>query len=61
MRKLKLDLDALAVSSFDVEEAPAAEAGTVRGHVGTEVWTCRRTCARTCVGPSDLDTECCPA
>ena len=59
MRKLKLDLDALSVASFDVEEMPAEETGTVRGHVGTQVWTCKKTCARTCVGPSELETECC--
>ena len=32
MEKLRLDLDALAVESFDTDRAGAAERGTVRGH-----------------------------
>ena len=32
MRKLKLDLDALEVESFDTDEARPAERGTVHGN-----------------------------
>jgi hypothetical protein len=57
MRKLSLDLDALAVESF-ATAAPAAERGTVRANdalVDTGVYSCWRTCR--C--PSHHNTECC--
>ena len=38
MKKLRLDLDALAVASFETEEVQA-DAGTVKGHfVPTNPW-----------------------
>ena len=40
-KKLSLDLDTLAVSSFDTGEGGAAPRGTVAGH---EPCTCRASC-----------------
>ncbi len=53
MKKLRLDLDAIRVESFDTTAPKAAAAGTVRGHSGYEsCWgvTCSVTCAGTCYG-----------
>ena len=57
MRKLSLELDALAVESFTTD-APSAERGTVRAHdalIDTGVYSC----AFTCRCPSHHNTECC--
>ncbi|HEY0016733.1 MAG TPA: hypothetical protein VGC13_10455 [Longimicrobium sp.] len=62
MRKLKLDVNNLEVTSFDASTNPPAERGTVQGHKtapavtadgsytcdGSE--TCYQTCADTCQG-----------
>lgn len=37
MGKLKLDVEALAVATFETVEVPA-ERGTVHGHVPTGIW-----------------------
>jgi len=48
MNKMKLDLDALQIESFDTSEA-REERGTVRGHDATEDLTfCQESCAGTC-------------
>jgi hypothetical protein len=55
MRKLRLDLDALAVESFAAQAEHAAAEGTVQGHLNTGVYSC----AATCRCPSHHNTECC--
>jgi hypothetical protein len=50
-KKLTLDVDALAVASFDTAEARRERAGTVHGQDGApEYFDC--TCAATCDCPS---------
>ena len=46
MRKLKLEMEALRIDSFDTESVPAG-AGTVRGHLTIAQGSCR-TCDATC-------------
>ena len=49
MKKLKLQLDALAVESFSTDSFPADAAGTVRGNAGTRNQdTCQESCFGTC-------------
>jgi hypothetical protein len=48
MPKMKLDLDALQIESFDTSETDA-ERGTVRGHDASDRLTvCQESCAGTC-------------
>jgi hypothetical protein len=48
MAKIKLDLDALQIESFDTVATPK-DRGTVRGQEGTEQYTwCQESCAGTC-------------
>jgi len=56
MRKLRLDLDALAVDTFAPAAREEAERGTVKAHelVDTGVYSCWNTCR--C--PSHHATEC---
>ena len=65
MRKIHLDIDDLAVESFDTAKGEGAAAGTVRGHDATMVadgcpnisrGTCFQSCAMTngyqyCIDP----------
>lgn len=44
MHKLKLDLDQLAVESFDTNPSDSARRGTVQGFVPTPAATCFITC-----------------
>lgn len=55
MRKLRLELDALAVETFEV---PAAEAraGTVRGHVVSGEVTCSMSQREMCFAPPETIT-----
>ena len=46
MKKLRLDVDALNVESFDTEKLKKDETGTVHGHTGQD--TCAHTCFYTC-------------
>jgi hypothetical protein len=59
MPKLKLNVEALQVDSFEPGEAGAPRAGTVRAHVITDPGT---TCAQSCGCPvTDLAHTCgCP-
>jgi hypothetical protein len=59
MRKLKLDLDSLAVEAFDTAPADASD-GTVIGH-GPTVASCWISCNGTCPAPctGGFHTECC--
>ncbi|HEX5871680.1 MAG TPA: pinensin family lanthipeptide [Longimicrobium sp.] len=60
MRKLKLDLDHLAVESFETNAADGAQRGTVRGFnptcenscLDTCYYTCGGSCAGTCTEPT---------
>ena len=54
MKKLTLDLDELAVDSFDTS-LPARGEGTVRGHDSTEsnYWSCMSVCPT-------VSGRCCP-
>jgi rubrerythrin len=63
-RKMKLDLDALAVETFHTDRAPGAS-GTVHGHdsgpdevalIPTTDWHTCRTCPFTCLGSQQPDT-----
>ena len=55
MKKLTLNLEELAVDSFDV--APADEKqGTVKGHGLTDAWSCPSICPTV----SDGRGRCCP-
>lgn len=57
MRKLSLDLDALAVESFGTDRQPAIR-GTVQANdalLASNVYSCWNTCR--C--PSHHNTECC--
>lgn len=51
MNKLKLDLDALTVESFDTRTEASAQGGTVQAHQQSELGTCHDTC-----GESRYDT-----
>lgn len=56
--KLKLDLDRLAVESFDTAALPAARRGTVRGHVCSDACTvsiCNPTCG---IMPASANSAC---
>lgn len=59
--KMRLDVDALAVETFELASGPAAE-GTVRGHdqdvalIPTTDWKTCRTCPFGCVGSQQPDT-----
>ena len=50
MRKIKLDIDALEVDSFETKPA-AVERGTVRGHA-TQYGSCQGSCVASCGGPT---------
>lgn len=59
MRKLKLDIQALRVESFDAVVSPGAYAGTVRGNgytPGCDVEVI--TAGPTCEGESCVETAC---
>lgn len=61
MAKMKLNLDALAVETFELDEGGAAR-GTVRGNdsdvalIPTTDWKTCRTCPIGCVGSQQPDT-----
>jgi hypothetical protein len=62
MAKMKLNLDALTVETFELDEGAAAR-GTVRGHDSDDValipttdWKTCRTCPIGCVGSQQPDT-----
>ncbi|HEX8831725.1 MAG TPA: hypothetical protein VF705_11185 [Longimicrobium sp.] len=61
MRRLTLNVDALAVETFEMDTGPAAR-GTVRGHdsdealIPTTDWKTCRTCPIGCVGSQQPDT-----
>jgi hypothetical protein len=59
MRKLRLDLDELAVETFAAQVEDGAARGTVNGRelIDTGLYSCWRTCR--C--PSHHNTECCGA
>ncbi|HEX2207975.1 MAG TPA: hypothetical protein VHG93_09870 [Longimicrobium sp.] len=50
MRKMKLDVEALAVDSFGTETARKEMRGTVRGNAVLDVVTVRVTCYTNCGG-----------
>lgn len=51
MKKLTLNVDALAVESFQAEAQPdAARAGTVRAHADTQQFRCTYFCTYNCTG-----------
>jgi hypothetical protein len=54
MRKLRLDLDALAVESFNPQAERESARGTVQANIATGVYSCWNTCR--C--PSHHATEC---
>jgi hypothetical protein len=56
MRKLKLDIEALAVESFAAEPEAAGKKGTVKGHYYTEPWTANE--PTVCVDASCKWTQC---
>lgn len=64
MKKVKLDLDAILVDSFEVTETPRGR-GTVRGHVccvcGCDpcCCTCCATCGNTCLASCNGSCQTC--
>lgn len=62
MKKIRLDLEQLAVESFATARARRAEKGTVRAHdSGTEAWSCEQYCTFGCYSHSGLEVGCiCP-
>ena len=54
MRKLRLDVDALAVESFDTDAREGRRGGTVRGREGSEFPCTFGTCYQSC-GWSEID------
>jgi len=57
MKKLKLDLEELAVESFDAEAGPDAKQGTLRGHNWTqspEECTCYGRVCGTSAAPGEM-------
>ena len=62
MRKVRLDLDAIQVDTFEVTEAPAGR-GTVRAHVACCVCGCDPcccTCCATCANTCPASCQTCP-
>ena len=63
MRKLRLDVEELAVQSFEPTKREEAKRGTVRAHAVSNgpYWTCAySTCPQgTVCCPSHHNTECC--
>ena len=71
MKKLRLDLDTLAVNTFETAKAPEKSRGTVRGHFTTactDQFACTwpncgggsmaiDSCGATCGGPCGPETE----
>ncbi|HEU0012935.1 MAG TPA: hypothetical protein VFQ45_04590 [Longimicrobium sp.] len=61
MKKIRLDLETLAVESFSVVEEPVSMAGTVAAHADTEagVESCDHTCPYTCpFSCPDINSRC---
>lgn len=60
MRKLRLDVDALAVDTFSSQAEDGAARGTVDAHgvVASNLYSCVNS---TCRCPSHHNTECCGA
>ncbi|HWK88839.1 MAG TPA: hypothetical protein VNP72_02560 [Longimicrobium sp.] len=56
MRKLKLDVEALEVESFEATPEPSGLRGTVKGHYYTEPWTANE--PSVCVDASCAWTHC---
>lgn len=50
MRKIKLDIDALEVDSFETRPAEGSR-GTIRGHA-TQYGSCQGSCVQSCGGPT---------
>ncbi len=48
MAKIRLDLEALEIESFDTTDAHAEGRGTVRGHMTERVTICQDSCEGTC-------------
>ena len=44
MKKIRLDVDKLEISSFSTQEAMDEPRGTVRGHLTNGAWTCAYHC-----------------
>ena len=64
MKKIKLSVESLEVTSFDVSPRPAAGSGTVEGHVEAELQTeteCPSACGTLCSScfPSNCFTDGC--
>jgi hypothetical protein len=63
MRKMKLDMDALAVESFEMPGDGVGVRGTIRGNADTRFvcsWqqSCVDTCAQSCGGSCFTGTPC---
>jgi hypothetical protein len=56
MRKLKLDLEALTVTSFDTEAAPEHTGGTINARMA-DTTACQETMAKSCE-PTQCDWSC---
>lgn len=58
MKKVKLDLDALAVESFETAELEATE-GTVRGNISPDsLFAPENTCGDSCLDPNSCHGTC---
>jgi hypothetical protein len=61
MKKVRLDLEQLAVESFATARGRGAEKGTVRGHdSGSEAYSCWADCTWGCVSHSGYEWCICP-
>lgn len=59
MKKIRLDLEQLAVESFATARGRGAEKGTVRGHDDRgEAYSCEKDCSWGCTSHSGLDAWC---
>lgn len=59
MKKIRLDLEQLAVESFSTEEGRGAEKGTVRGYdSASEAYSCWQDCTWGCTSHSGLEVGC---
>jgi hypothetical protein len=59
MKKIRLELEQLAVESFATARGRGAEKGTVRGHdSGSDAYTCEQDCTWGCTSHTGLDVGC---